>query len=111
MSEKREAPKGREAQISNIRAAIGIADAVRSTLGPGGFDKMLYNEAVGALVTNDGVSILRDIDIEHPGAEMMADVAKTQEATCKDGTTSVRSSRRSTPRSERDSAHAWRSPE
>jgi len=89
VTEKREAPKGREAQISNIRAAIGIADAVRSTLGPGGFDKMLYNEALGTLITNDGVSILRDIDIEHPGAEMMADVAKTQEATCKDGTTSV----------------------
>ena len=84
VTEKREAPKGREAQISNIRAAIGIADAVRSTLGPGGFDKMLYNEALGTLITNDGVSILRDIDIEHPGAEMMADVAKTQEATCSD---------------------------
>jgi len=89
MTERREAPKGREAQMSNIRAAIGIADAIRTTLGPAGFDKMLVNEGLGTLVTNDGVSILREMDIEHPGAQMMAEVAKTQEATCKDGTTSV----------------------
>jgi len=89
VTEKRDAPKGREAQISNIRAAIGVADAVRSTLGPGGFDKMLVSEGMDTLVTNDGASILREIDVEHPGAEMMVEASKTQEATCKDGTTSV----------------------
>ena len=80
---------GREAQISNIRAAVNIAETVRSTLGPAGMDKMLVDEQGHTIVTNDGVTILRELDTAHPGAKMMVGISQTQEQVCKDGTTSV----------------------
>ena len=87
MSEKTQ-QSGREAQMSNIKAAMNIAETVRSTLGPAGMDKMLTNGNHN-IVTNDGVTILRELDTAHPGALMMIEASKTQEAVCKDGTTSV----------------------
>ena len=84
-----ERKNGREAQISNIRAAVNIAETVRSTLGPAGMDKMLVDEQGHTIVTNDGVTILRELDTAHPGAKMMVGISQTQEQVCKDGTTSV----------------------
>ena len=87
MSEQ-EKQSGREAQMSNIKAAMNVAETVRSTLGPAGMDKLLTN-GNHHTVTNDGVTVLRELDIAHPGAQMMVEASKTQEAVCKDGTTSV----------------------
>ena len=81
--------KGRGAQGNNIAAAKAVADAVRSTLGPRGMDKMLVDSMGDAVITNDGVTILKEIDIEHPAAKMMVEVAKTQDEECGDGTTTA----------------------
>ena len=81
--------KGKGAQGNNIAAAKAIADAVRSTLGPRGMDKMLVDSMGDAVITNDGVTILKEIDIEHPAAKMMVEVAKTQDEECGDGTTTA----------------------
>ncbi len=81
--------KGKGAQGNNIAAAKAIADAVRSTLGPRGMDKMLVDSMGDAVITNDGVTILKEIDIEHPAAKMMVEVAKTQDEECSDGTTTA----------------------
>ncbi len=80
--------RGRGAQSNNIMAARAIADAVRTTLGPKGMDKMLVDSMGDVVITNDGVTILREIDIEHPAAKMVVEVAKTQDQECGDGTTS-----------------------
>tara|TARA_R100000388_G_scaffold94715_1_gene82948 strand:- start:1095 stop:2597 length:1503 start_codon:yes stop_codon:yes gene_type:complete len=87
MTEERKT--GREAQMSNIRAAVQVAETVRSTLGPAGMDKMLVDERGETIVTNDGITILRELETAHPGAQMMVQASQTQEETCKDGTTSV----------------------
>lgn len=76
-------------QMMNIQAARIIADTVRSTLGPKGMDKMLVDGHGNVMVTNDGATILREVDIAHPGGKMIAEVAKTQESLCYDGTTST----------------------
>ncbi|MFA5861986.1 MAG: thermosome subunit beta [Candidatus Thermoplasmatota archaeon] len=81
--------KGRGAQSNNIMAARAVADAVRSTLGPKGMDKMLVDSMGDVVITNDGVTILKEIDIEHPAAKMIVEVAKTQDQECGDGTTSA----------------------
>jgi hypothetical protein len=60
--------KGKGAQINNIAAAKAVADAVRSSLGPRGMDKMLVDSMGDVVITNDGVTILKEIDIEHPAA-------------------------------------------
>jgi len=77
------------AQQMNIRAARTIADTVKSTLGPMGMDKMLVDGHGNVIVTNDGATILREVDVSHPGGKMIAEVAKTQENLCYDGTTST----------------------
>jgi len=87
MTEERKT--GREAQMSNIRAAVQVAETVRSTLGPAGMDKMLVDERGETIVTNDGITILRELETAHPGAQMMVQASQTQEEVCKDGTTSV----------------------
>ncbi len=87
MTEERKT--GREAQMSNIRAAVQVAETVRSTLGPAGMDKMLVDERGETIVTNDGITILRELSTGHPGAQMMVQASQTQEEVCKDGTTSV----------------------
>ncbi len=77
--------KGKDAQFNNIQAAKAIADAVRSTLGPRGMDKMLVDSLGDVVITNDGVTILKEID--HPAAKMLVEVAKTQDEQAGDGTT------------------------
>ena len=76
-----------EARNSNFAAAKAVAAAVRSTLGPKGMDKMLIDGMGDITITNDGVTILKEMDIEHPAAKMMVEVAKTQDAEVGDGTT------------------------
>lgn len=80
---------GREAQRSNIMAAKAVAGAVRTTLGPKGMDKMLVDTMGDVVITNDGVTILKEMDIEHPAAKMMVEIAKTQDAEVGDGTTTA----------------------
>ena len=81
--------KGKDAQYNNIMAARAIADAVRSTLGPRGMDKMLVDTLGDVVITNDGVTILKEIDVDHPAAKMLVEVAKTQDEECGDGTTTA----------------------
>jgi len=81
--------KGKGAQMSNIAAAKAIGEAVRSTLGPRGMDKMLVDSMGDVVITNDGVTILKEIDVEHPAAKMIVEVAKTQDEECGDGTTTA----------------------
>ncbi|MEN6611061.1 MAG: thermosome subunit alpha [Methanoregulaceae archaeon] len=80
---------GREAQRSNITAAKAIAGAVRSTLGPRGMDKMLVGSTGDIVITNDGATILEEISVQHPGAKMVIEVAKTQDDEVGDGTTTA----------------------
>jgi len=87
LKEGTERTKNREAQSNNIAAARAIADAVRSTLGPKGMDKMLVDSLGDVVITNDGVTILKEIDVQHPAAKMVVEVAKTQDSECGDGTT------------------------
>ncbi|MDR0522868.1 MAG: TCP-1/cpn60 chaperonin family protein [Candidatus Methanoplasma sp.] len=79
--------KGKDAQFNNITAARAIADAVRSSLGPRGMDKMLVDSMGDVVITNDGVTILKEMDVQHPAAKMLVEVAKTQDAEVGDGTT------------------------
>jgi len=81
--------KGKGALGNNIAAAKAIADAVRSTLGPRGLDKMLVDSMGDVVVTNDGVTILKEMDVEHPAAKMLVEVAKTQDQEAGDGTTTA----------------------
>ncbi len=80
---------GRDAQRNNIAAAKAVADAVRTTLGPKGMDKMLVDSIGDIVITNDGVTILEEMEIEHPAAKMMVEVAKTQNEEVGDGTTTA----------------------
>jgi thermosome len=80
---------GRRATQNNIAAAKAIAEAVRSTLGPKGMDKMLVDSMGDVVITNDGVTILKEIEVEHPAAKMVVEVAKTQDSECGDGTTTA----------------------
>jgi thermosome len=81
--------QGKNATLNNINAAKTIADAVRSTLGPRGMDKMLVDSMGDVVITNDGVTILKEIDVEHPAAKMIIEAAKTQDEECHDGTTTA----------------------
>jgi thermosome len=80
---------GKDAQRSNIMAAQAVAGAVRTTLGPKGMDKMLVDTMGDVVITNDGVTILKEMDIEHPAAKMMVEIAKTQDQEVGDGTTTA----------------------
>jgi len=80
---------GRDAQRSNIMATKAVAGAVRTTLGPKGMDKMLVDTLGDVVITNDGVTILKEMDIEHPAAKMMVEIAKTQDQEVGDGTTTA----------------------
>ena len=81
--------RGQEAQNSNIAAAKAVANAVRSTLGPKGMDKMLIDGMGDVVITNDGATILKEMDIEHPAAKMMVEIAKTLDDEVGDGTTTA----------------------
>ncbi|MFQ6136810.1 MAG: thermosome subunit alpha [Candidatus Hydrothermarchaeales archaeon] len=80
---------GKDAKRMNIMAARVIAESVRTTLGPKGMDKMLIDSLGDVTVTNDGVTILKEMEIEHPAAKMMIEVAKTQDDEVGDGTTAA----------------------
>ena len=80
---------GRDAQRTNIMAARMVAETVRTTLGPKGMDKMIVDSMGDVTVTNDGVTILEEMQIEHPSAKMIVEVAKTQEEEVGDGTTTA----------------------
>ena len=80
---------GRDAQRNNIMAAKAVAETVRTTLGPKGMDKMLVSSLGDVVITNDGVTILEEMQIEHPAAKMLVEVAKTQENEVGDGTTTA----------------------
>ncbi len=80
---------GKDAQRNNILAAKVVADIVKTTLGPKGMDKMLVDSSGHIIVTNDGVTILEEMEIDHPAAKMMVEVAKTQESEVGDGTTTA----------------------
>jgi thermosome len=81
--------RGKEAQRNNIMAAKVIAEAIRSTLGPRGMDKMLVDSLGDITITNDGAAILDEIDVQHPAAKMIVEVAKTQDDMVGDGTTTA----------------------
>tara|TARA_Y100000310_G_scaffold221959_1_gene223574 strand:- start:4236 stop:5846 length:1611 start_codon:yes stop_codon:yes gene_type:complete len=80
---------GRDAQRNNILAAKVVSDIVKTTLGPKGMDKMLVDSTGEIVVTNDGVTILEEMEIDHPAAKMMVEIAKTQESEVGDGTTTA----------------------
>ncbi len=80
---------GKDAQRNNILAAKMVAEVVKTTLGPKGMDKMLVAPTGEITITNDGVTILEEMQIEHPAAKMVAEVAKTQESEVGDGTTTA----------------------
>lgn len=81
--------RGKEARKANISAAVAIADALKSTLGPRGMDKMMIDNLGDITITNDGATILEDMDLQHPAAKMIREVAKTQDKEVGDGTTSA----------------------
>jgi thermosome len=89
LREGSERTRGRDAQSRNILAAKTIANAVKSTLGPKGMDKMMVDSMGDVVITNDGATILKEMDIEHPAAKMMVEIAKTQDEEVGDGTTSA----------------------
>ncbi len=89
LREGSERTRGKDAQNRNILAAKTIAAAVKSTLGPKGMDKMLVDSMGDVVITNDGATILREMDIEHPAAKMMVEIAKTQDDEVGDGTTTA----------------------
>jgi thermosome len=81
--------RGRDAQGMNLMAARAVAEAVRTTLGPKGMDKMLVDSLGDVVITNDGVTILKEMDIEHPAAKMIVEIAKAQDDEVGDGTTTA----------------------
>jgi thermosome len=81
--------RGKEAQRNNIMAARVIGEVLKTTLGPRGMDKMLIDSLGEITITNDGAAILKEIDVEHPAAKMMVEIAKTQDDMVGDGTTSA----------------------
>jgi len=89
LKEGSERTRGKDAQSRNILAAKTIASSVKSTLGPKGMDKMLVDSMGDVVITNDGATILKEMDIEHPAAKMMVEIAKTQDNEVGDGTTSA----------------------
>ncbi|MCW3974622.1 MAG: thermosome subunit beta, partial [Candidatus Bathyarchaeota archaeon] len=88
LKEGTERSRGKDAQKSNIMAAKVVAESVRSSLGPKGMDKMLVDGFGDVTITNDGATILKEMDVQHPTAKMMVEVAKAQDDEVGDGTTS-----------------------
>ncbi|MDQ3873339.1 MAG: thermosome subunit, partial [Thermoproteota archaeon] len=78
--------KGNQAQRNNIIAAKTVAEIVRTSLGPRGMDKMLVNSLGDVTITNDGATILKEIDVQHPAAKMMVEISKATDNEVGDGT-------------------------
>src|SRR5512145_1455329 len=81
--------KGKEAQKNNLTAAKLVTEMVKSSLGPRGMDKMLVDTLGDVTITNDGATILKEIDVQHPAAKMMVEITKSVDNEVGDGTTSV----------------------
>ena len=79
--------QGRDARWTNIAVAYAVASAIRTTLGPKGMDKMLVSDMGDIVITNDGATILKEMNVEHPAAKIMVEIAKTQDKEVGDGTT------------------------
>jgi len=84
-----ESAQGKQQVISNINACSAIVDAIRTTLGPRGMDKLIVNNQGKATISNDGATIMKLLDVVHPAAKTLVDIAKSQDAEVGDGTTSV----------------------
>lgn len=80
---------GKEAQRNNILAAKVITETIKTTLGPEGMDKMLVTGMGDVVITNDGATIMKEMDVQHPAAKMLVEVAKSQDSEVGDGTTTV----------------------
>jgi len=80
---------GKDAQRNNIEAAKAIADTVKTTLGPKGMDKMLVDSLGDITISNDGATIMKQMDVDHPAAKMIVEIAKSQDQEVGDGTTSA----------------------
>src|SRR6266852_1805113 len=80
---------GKDAQRNNITAAKIVAETVRTTLGPRGMDKMLVSTIGDVTITNDGATIMKELDVQHPAAKMLVEVSKTQDNEVGDGTTTA----------------------
>lgn len=89
LSEDSQRTSGEDAQSMNVQAGKAVAESVRTTLGPKGMDKMLVDSSGNVIVTNDGVTLLSEMEIDHPAADMIVEVAETQEEEVGDGTTSA----------------------
>jgi len=81
--------QGRDAQKANIMAAVTLAETIRSSLGPKGMDKMMVSSFGDVTISNDGATIVKEMDVQHPAAKMLVEVAKTQDAEVGDGTTTA----------------------
>ncbi|GFO06533.1 T-complex protein 1 subunit eta, partial [Plakobranchus ocellatus] len=89
LKEGTDTSQGKPQILSNINACSTIADAVRTTLGPRGMDKLIVDNKGGVVISNDGATILKTLDIVHPAAKTLVDIAKSQDSEVGDGTTSV----------------------
>jgi thermosome len=89
LREGAERSRGKDAQSSNIMAAKVIAESIRSSLGPKGLDKMLVDSFGDVTITNDGATMLKEMDVQHPAAKMLIEIAKTQDDEVGDGTTTA----------------------
>jgi chaperonin GroEL (HSP60 family) len=87
LKEDTDRQRGRDARRSNMMAAQIIAEVLKTTLGPKGMDKMLIDSLGDITITSDGATVLDEIDVQHPAAKMMIEVAKTQDKEVGDGTT------------------------
>ena len=81
--------RGRDAQKNNLLASKLVVDIVKSSLGPRGRDKMLVDSLGDVTITNDGATMLKELDVQHPAAKMLVEVSKTTDSEVGDGTTSV----------------------
>merc|ERR1719464_2208137 len=86
---KRSTAKQSDIRLTNLVAARGVADAIRTSLGPKGMDKMITDPTGDVIITNDGATILSRMEVQHPAAKMLVELSKSQDIEAGDGTTSV----------------------
>ncbi|GJM97626.1 hypothetical protein PR202_ga14564 [Eleusine coracana subsp. coracana] len=89
LKEGTDTSQGKAQVVSNINACTAVADTVRTTLGPCGMDKLIHDDKGGSTISNDGATIMRLLDIIHPAAKILVDIAKSQDSEVGDGTTTV----------------------
>jgi len=86
---KQEKEKQKDVRLTNLIAARGVADAIRTSLGPKGMDKMINAPGNNVVITNDGATILSKMEVQHPAAKMLVELSKAQDIEAGDGTTAV----------------------